>query len=111
MLCFVAWFLSFQDVNLSIPGGTKVGVCGRSGCGKSSLLVALFRMAPLAQGSVFLEWADSSGRKERAVDTRRLPLDVLRRTVGIIPQDPVLFVGTLRENLDAFGEHVSAVGG
>ena len=92
--------LVLRNVDLVIPGGTKVGVCGRSGCGKSSLLVALFRMAPLARGSILL-----GGGGSDAIDTRRLPLATLRRTVGIIPQDPVLFVGTLRDNLDSFGEH------
>ena len=97
--------LVLKDVHLVIPGGTKVGVCGRSGSGKSSLLVALFRMAPLADGAIFLGSQQKDGGSGNAIDTTKLPLATLRRTVGIIPQDPVLFVGTLRDNLDAFGEY------
>ena len=88
--------LVLDACDLAVTGGTKVGICGRSGSGKSSLLVALFRMTPIERsGRILLD----------GVDIASLSLKQLRRTVGIIPQDPVLFVGTLRDNLDAFNEH------
>jgi len=91
--------LVLRNLNLAIGGGLRVGVCGRSGSGKSSLLVALFRMAKVEPaGRILID----------GVDIASLSLRQLRRTVGIIPQDPVLFVGTLRDNLDAFGEHTDA---
>jgi ABC-type multidrug transport system fused ATPase/permease subunit len=91
--------LVLKDLSLEIGGGQRVGVCGRSGSGKSSLLVALFRLTNVEPtGRILID----------GVDIASLSLAQLRRTVGIIPQDPVLFVGTLRGNLDAFGEHGDA---
>jgi len=84
--------LVLKKVDFTIEGGKKVGVCGRSGSGKSSLLVALYRMTPLAHGGISLD----------GVEATSLTLSALRGALGIIPQDPVLFVGTLRDNLDAF---------
>jgi len=61
------------------------------------------------EGSLLLTNVESTGRiLIDGVDIASLSLKQLRRTVGIIPQDPVLFVGTLRDNLDAFGEHDDA---
>ena len=73
--------LVLRDVNLTIPGGTKVGICGRSGCGKSSLIVALFRMAPLARGAIYFG-GEHCGSGTRKIDSSKLPLATLRRTVG-----------------------------
>jgi ATP-binding cassette subfamily C (CFTR/MRP) protein 1 len=83
--------LVLKNVNLSIPGGSKVGFCGRSGSGKSSILVALFRMTNV-EGIIEVD----------GVNTSSLRLRELRRAVGIIPQDPVLFVGNLRDNFYFF---------
>lgn len=66
---------------------------GRTGAGKSSLISALFRLAYL-EGMIVLD----------DVDTASVPLQVLRSRISIIPQDPVLFSGTLRKNLDPFDE-------
>lgn len=79
-------------------GGLSCGVVGRTGSGKSSLLLTLFRLIPVTHGAIRLG----------GVDTARLALDALRRQIAIIPQDPVLFSGSLRGNLDpwnAFDDH------
>jgi ATP-binding cassette, subfamily C (CFTR/MRP), member 1 len=85
--------LVLRGVSLKIPGGKKVGVCGRTGAGKSSLMLALFRIVECEAGSQILIDGD---------DIRSVPLTVLRNRLTIIPQDPFMFSGTLRENLDPF---------
>ncbi|KAI8834383.1 P-loop containing nucleoside triphosphate hydrolase protein [Chytriomyces cf. hyalinus JEL632] len=86
--------LVLQGVDVSIAGGEKIGVVGRTGSGKSSLMQALFRIVNLAEGSI---WIDG-------VDTSTLTLHELRTRIAIIPQDPVLFSGSLRSNLDPNGK-------
>ncbi|GLE10654.1 hypothetical protein PINS_up022871 [Pythium insidiosum] len=76
-------------------GGEKVGICGRTGAGKSSLMIALFRICGFHSGTIFID----------GVDITQLKLQELRRSLAIIPQDPVLYSGSLRENLDPFGEY------
>jgi ABC-type multidrug transport system fused ATPase/permease subunit len=85
--------LVLQGVDMHIAGGEKVGICGRTGAGKSSLMVALFRICQFDRGSISID----------GVDIQRVGLDKLRRSLAIIPQDPVLFSGSLRDNLDPFG--------
>uniref|UniRef100_A0A8C9U3C7 Multidrug resistance-associated protein 1 n=1 Tax=Scleropages formosus TaxID=113540 RepID=A0A8C9U3C7_SCLFO len=84
--------LALKDVNVTIEGGEKVGIVGRTGAGKSSLTLGLFRIIEASEGSV---WIDG-------VDIAILGLHELRSRITIIPQDPVLFSGTLRMNLDPF---------
>jgi ABC-type multidrug transport system fused ATPase/permease subunit len=85
--------LVLKNVSFRIRSGEKVGVVGRTGSGKTTLLMALFRMLDLAGGRVLLGGVDAS----------RAPLRELRRRVAIIPQEPVMFKGTVRSNLDPFG--------
>lgn len=77
-------------INLKLPHGAKVGVCGRTGCGKSSLFVALFRLLQFHGGRVII-----AGREISNVD-----VTALRQRMSIIPQEPVMFGGSLRENID-----------
>ncbi|KUF99862.1 hypothetical protein AM588_10010321 [Phytophthora nicotianae] len=90
--------LVLRGVSMDIRGGEKVGICGRTGAGKSSLMIALFRICEFDSGSVVIDGLDIS----------KLKLHDLRRSLAIIPQDPVLFSGLLRENLDPFGEYTDA---
>lgn len=82
--------LALKDVCVKIRGGERVGVCGRTGAGKSSLTLALFRIIEPASGRVLID----------GIDTSIIGLRDLRSIVSIIPQDPELFEGTLRDNLD-----------
>jgi ABC-type multidrug transport system fused ATPase/permease subunit len=86
---------ALKNINIHIPSGTTLGVVGRTGSGKSSLLLTLFRLMEI----------DSGGSIEiDGVDIRSISLDTLRGAIAIIPQDPVLFQGTLFFNLDATGK-------
>ncbi|XP_033175557.1 multidrug resistance-associated protein 4 isoform X2 [Bombus impatiens] len=82
-----------KGLNLVINPGEKIGIVGRTGAGKSSLISALFRLAKI-EGVIEID----------GIDTGSICLEDLRRNISIIPQDPVLFSGTLRRNLDPFNE-------
>ncbi|VDM76159.1 unnamed protein product [Strongylus vulgaris] len=84
-----------KNISLDIKPKEKIGIVGRTGAGKSSLLRALFRLTPPSSGIVTID----------GIDTATLPLKVLRRGIAIIPQEPVLFIGSLRRNLDPFNQY------
>jgi len=83
-----------KGVSFTIQPGEKIGIVGRTGSGKSSLIMALFRLVELSKGSIYIDGLDIS----------RLGLAQLRSSLSIIPQDPVMFKGTLKSNLDPFEE-------
>eukprot|EP00708_Paratrimastix_pyriformis_P001688 GAFH01000298.1.p1 GENE.GAFH01000298.1~~GAFH01000298.1.p1 ORF type:complete len:336 (+),score=105.20 GAFH01000298.1:223-1230(+) len=95
--------LVLRGVDFTIRGCEKVGVVGRTGAGKSSLLVVLFRLVELAQGGTGGGRILLDGR-----DIAKVQLNQLRQHIAIIPQDPVLFSGTLRYNLDLAMAHTDA---
>ncbi|VEN35015.1 unnamed protein product [Callosobruchus maculatus] len=86
--------LVLKNLNLTINPREKVGIVGRTGAGKSSLISALFRLANV-EGDIIID----------DIDTKLLSLEHLRSKISIIPQDPVLFSGTLRYNLDPFDQY------
>ncbi|RUS82898.1 hypothetical protein EGW08_009321 [Elysia chlorotica] len=84
--------LVLKGITCNIKSGEKIGIVGRTGAGKSSLTIALFRIIEAAGGQILLD----------GVDVSTIGLHDLRSKITIIPQDPVLFSGTLRMNLDPF---------
>lgn len=83
-----------KNLNFEIHPGEKIGIVGRTGAGKSSLISALFRLAPL-EGRIIVD----------DIDTKQVGLNDLRQKISIIPQEPVLFSATVRYNLDPFNEY------
>jgi len=81
-----------KGLTLSVGAAEKIGVVGRTGAGKSSIMIALFRMVELSGGSITID----------GVDVSKIGLNDLRSGISIIPQDPLLFSGTLRSNIDPF---------
>uniref|UniRef100_A0A669CB94 ATP-binding cassette, sub-family C (CFTR/MRP), member 8 n=1 Tax=Oreochromis niloticus TaxID=8128 RepID=A0A669CB94_ORENI len=79
-----------KNVNAHINPGQKVGICGRTGSGKSSFSLAFFRMVDMFEGRIVID----------NIDISKLPLQTLRSRLSIILQDPILFSGTIRFNLD-----------
>uniref|UniRef100_A0A4W6EQV6 ATP-binding cassette, sub-family C (CFTR/MRP), member 8 n=1 Tax=Lates calcarifer TaxID=8187 RepID=A0A4W6EQV6_LATCA len=79
-----------KNVNAHISPGQKVGICGRTGSGKSSFSLAFFRMVDMFEGRIVID----------DIDIAKLPLQTLRSRLSIILQDPILFSGTIRFNLD-----------
>ncbi|KAJ1364190.1 Multidrug resistance-associated protein 1 [Parelaphostrongylus tenuis] len=90
--------LALKDVTATIEAKEKVGIVGRTGAGKSSLTLALFRTVEIDGGSIEIDGQNIS----------RLSLEELRSRLTIVPQDPVLFSGTLRFNLDPFDTYSDA---
>jgi ABC-type multidrug transport system fused ATPase/permease subunit len=84
-----------DGITFSIQPGERLGVVGRTGAGKSTLALALLRLVEATRGSIRIDGLDIS----------KLTLQSLRSRVAIIPQDPVLFTGTVRSNLDPFNSH------
>ncbi|CAJ1877914.1 unnamed protein product [Sphenostylis stenocarpa] len=87
--------LVLKGITLSISGGEKVGVVGRTGSGKSTLIQVFFRLVEPSEGKIIID----------GVDISFLGLHDLRSRFGIIPQEPVLFEGTVRSNIDPIGEY------
>ncbi|XP_043704666.1 ABC transporter C family member 3-like isoform X8 [Telopea speciosissima] len=87
--------LVLRDVTCTFPGGMKIGIVGRTGSGKSTLAHALFRMLEPTSGQI---WIDG-------INISQIGLHDLRSKLSIIPQDPTMFEGSLRSNLDPLEEY------
>ncbi|XP_074278977.1 ABC transporter C family member 4-like [Silene latifolia] len=87
--------LVIKGITLNIRGGEKVGVVGRTGSGKSTLIQVLFRLVEPSGGKIIID----------GIDICTLGLHDLRSRFGIIPQEPVLFEGTVRSNIDPTGQY------
>ncbi|XP_033840127.1 ATP-binding cassette sub-family C member 3 isoform X3 [Periophthalmus magnuspinnatus] len=87
--------LVLKNLSLSVKGGEKIGIVGRTGAGKSSMTLCLFRLLEAAGGEITID----------DVKIAEIGLHDLRSKLTIIPQEPVLFSGTLRMNLDPFDKY------
>jgi ATP-binding cassette subfamily C (CFTR/MRP) protein 4 len=79
-------------LTVDIPARQKVGIVGRTGAGKSSILYSLFRLVEASEGALLID----------GVDVSKIGIKTLRSALSIIPQDPIIFSGTIRYNLDPF---------
>ncbi|KAH6646530.1 P-loop containing nucleoside triphosphate hydrolase protein [Truncatella angustata] len=90
--------LILYGLNIRVAPGERVGIVGRTGAGKSSIVSALFRIVELSGGTITID----------GINTATLGLHDLRSRLAIIPQEPILFQGTIRSNLDPFNKHTDA---
>ena len=79
-----------KDINYEFGSGERIGIVGRTGSGKSSMVLAMARIIEPKSGSITID----------DINTQKINLDFLREHLSIVPQDPFLFEGTLRENID-----------
>ncbi|GAB6027479.1 hypothetical protein CHUAL_001734 [Chamberlinius hualienensis] len=86
--------VALKSINFRINPGEKIGIIGRTGAGKSSIVTALFRMAPFT-GNVLID----------GIDIKTLPLSDYRRRLSVMPQNPAILAGSVRYNLDPFQKH------
>ncbi|XP_057862326.2 putative ABC transporter C family member 15 [Cryptomeria japonica] len=87
--------LVLKGISCTFPGGNKVGIVGRTGCGKSTLIQTLFRVIDPVGGRIVID----------GIDILTIGLHDLRSRISIIPQDPTMFEGTIRNNLDPLGDY------
>ena len=82
--------LILKDINLEIKPGEKIGVVGRTGSGKSTMLLCLFRILEANKGQILID----------GIDISKIGLEILRQSLTIIPQEPIILEGNIRDNID-----------
>ena len=82
--------LILKDINYTFEGGEKFGIVGRTGSGKSSMVLSLARIIEPKSGNIIID----------GINIQKIHLDFLRENLSIVPQDPFIFEGTLRDNID-----------
>ena len=82
--------LILKNINLEIKPGEKIGVVGRTGSGKSTMLLCLFRILEANKGKILID----------NIDISKIGLEILRQSLTIIPQEPILLEGNIRDNID-----------
>lgn len=87
--------LVLKGLTMKVRPGERIGIVGRTGAGKSTIMSTLFRLVELSGGSISID----------GINIAKVGLHDLRSRLAIIPQDPTLFKGTIRSNLDPFNEH------
>ena len=87
-----------KNISFSIKAGQRVGIVGRTGAGKSSLMSVLLRLIDITSGKLSID----------GINVQHIGLHELRPKISVIPQVPFLFMGTIRQNLDMFNEHSDA---
>ena len=94
-----------KGIDLQINAGEKVGIIGRTGSGKSSLIQALFHLYPITQGEILIDQWRAQTDTSRPALVNELDLEQFRTLMTFISQDPVIFKGTLRDNLSFLADH------
>ncbi|CAM1291421.1 ABCC5 (predicted) [Pycnogonum litorale] len=86
---------ALRNVSFEVTPREKIGIVGKTGAGKSSLGVVLFRLVDISCGTIYVD----------GIDISQIPIHELRSRLSIIPQDPTMFSGTIRDNLDPVGKY------
>lgn len=84
---------ALEDISMTVSPGQKIGICGRTGSGKSSLLATLLRLLDTTHGTILID----------GIDISRVPRETLRQRLLAVPQDPFVLAGTARYNIDPTG--------
>lgn len=87
-----------RSVNFLIPSGQRAGLVGRTGSGKSTIFQAVYRFVDFYQGDILVG----------GLSIKTVPLEILRKNMAVIPQDPSLFMGTLRSNIDRYADNTDS---
>ncbi|KAM9969411.1 hypothetical protein ACTFIR_001246 [Dictyostelium discoideum] len=85
---------NLKDLSFKVQSSEKIGIVGRTGAGKTTIASSLFRMVECSKGFILID----------GIDISKVQLQKLRSSIGIVPQDPFIFTGTIRSNIDPFNE-------
>ena len=86
---------ALKGISFKVQPETRFAIVGRTGAGKSTIVASIFRLLNISSGHILVD----------GVDIRLLPLDVVRKAISVVPQNPSMFLGTVKENIDPFGKY------